>query len=132
MLLEVALSVLKSVSFDCAVCGIISLAITIIAMFIKIGSAHYLKCYDDKKAYFWKENEASLELANAALKYSIPLTLIFSFIGLAPTADDLWKVRISLIKLELASPENVKKSVIEISRIAEKLECKYLGCDNKK
>jgi hypothetical protein len=45
---------------------------------------------------------------------------------------NLWEVRIGLIKLELASPQNVQASVEEITRIGKKLECKYLGCDESK
>ncbi len=52
--------------------------------------------------------------------------LLFSFI---PSVEDLWKVRISLLKYQLASPENIEKGAEEIGRLAKKLECKYLGCE---
>lgn len=45
-----------------------------------------------------------------------------------PNVKDLWEVRIGLIKLELASPENIQKGSEEIIRLGKKLECKYLGC----
>ncbi len=49
-----------------------------------------------------------------------------------PSANDLWRARIALLKYEIAAPENVKSGAAEIERIARKLECKYLGCDEKK
>ena len=52
-------------------------------------------------------------------------------ITIIPSINDLWEIRISLIKYQLASPQNVQKGAEEIGRIAKKLECKYLGCDNE-
>jgi hypothetical protein len=49
-----------------------------------------------------------------------------------PDVNDLWRARIALVKLELASPENVQKGTEEIARIARRLECKYLGCEEEK
>lgn len=61
------------------------------------------------------------------------LTTIILFIPAAiPSVDDLWRIRIGMIKLKLASPENVEKGAAEIIRIGKKLECRYLGCDEKK
>jgi hypothetical protein len=53
-------------------------------------------------------------------------------LSVIPSVDDLWKVRIGLIKLELASPENLKGAAEVIERIGRKLECKYIGCDEEK
>lgn len=56
-------------------------------------------------------------------------------ITLAPSANDLWRTRLALVKYELASSENVQKGAAEIARIASKLECKYLGgaaCEESK
>lgn len=59
--------------------------------------------------------------------------LIFSIIPASvPDVEDLWKIRIGMIKLQLASPENVEKGAAEIIRIGHKLECRYIGCDEKK
>lgn len=58
--------------------------------------------------------------------------LVFGFLCTIPSLDDLWKVRINLIKFQLASPENLQKATETIERIGEKLECKYIGCDEKK
>lgn len=49
------------------------------------------------------------------------------FIACLPSIEDMWKIRLALLKYNLASPENVTKGSEEISRIAKKLECKYLG-----
>lgn len=61
-----------------------------------------------------------------------PVALIFLLIAVTPTVNDIWRIRIGLIKLELSSPENINKASDEIQRIGEKLECKYLGCDKEK
>jgi hypothetical protein len=62
--------------------------------------------------------------------------LIPAFISLLivciPSVEDVWKVRIGLVKLQLASPENIQKSTEVIERLGKKLECKYLGCEDKK
>lgn len=62
--------------------------------------------------------------------------LVFLCVGILlaalPSIDDLWKVRIGLIKYQLASPENISKGVDEINRISKLLECKYIGCDDDK
>lgn len=57
--------------------------------------------------------------------------LVTLFFCSFPTIDDLWKVRIALIKYRLASPENVQKGADEIASIAHKLECRYLGCKDE-
>lgn len=55
-----------------------------------------------------------------------------SLIAVLPGVDDLWKVRIGLIKLQLSSPENIQKGADVIERLGKKLECKYLGCTENK
>lgn len=66
-----------------------------------------------------------LKLAGATFLVVLPITIM-------PTVDDLWKVRIGLIKLNLASPENIQKGADVIERIGKKLECKYVGCEEAK
>lgn len=58
--------------------------------------------------------------------------LVFAFIGCIPSVDDLWKIRIGMIKLELSSPENLAQAKTAIERIGAKLECKYIGGENCK
>ena len=67
------------------------------------------------------------------VKYLIILVIVFAPFALIPDTDDLWKIRIGFIKLQLASPKNLEKGTEEIGRIAKKLECKYLGgCEEEK
>jgi len=66
------------------------------------------------------------------LKKVAPWLIPFVLIALVPSIDDIWKVRIGLIKLQLSSPENIAKGTEEITRIARKLECEYLGCKEEK
>lgn len=55
------------------------------------------------------------------------IATFFFILSATPKAEDLFRVRLALLKWELASPENVNKGVEEIQRIAKKLECKYIG-----
>jgi hypothetical protein len=59
-------------------------------------------------------------------------TAILATFATIPDVNDLWRARIALVKLELASPENVQKGTEAIERIARRLECKYLGCEEEK
>lgn len=58
--------------------------------------------------------------------------ILTGLISCVPSINDIWKVRIALVKYHLASQANISKSTETIERIAEKLECKYLGCEEKK
>lgn len=82
----------------------------------------------------WSEDadEKTLKTCKSVLKIFLPLTVLLSFVCCLPSVEDLWKVRLGLLKLELANPANVQKGAEEISRIAKKLECKYLGCEEEK
>jgi hypothetical protein len=60
--------------------------------------------------------------------------ILFAFsllVVLAPTLDDVVKMRISLIKYQLSSPQNVQSGIDTINRIGKELENKYLKDDNK-
>lgn len=70
------------------------------------------------------------------------IAIVFALLAAFPTPDDLFKVRIGLIKYQLASPENVNtiinkgdKAIDEfgesLSRILKKVEDKYLPEQNK-
>jgi hypothetical protein len=64
--------------------------------------------------------------------YSKRIFIVWSILILGavmPTIDTLWKVRIGLIKYEMASHENITQGVETLERIGKKLECKYLGCE---
>jgi len=66
------------------------------------------------------------------IKFVSGFIILSTLILAMPTVDNMFKVRLSLIKFQLASPENLNKGADEIERIAKKLECKYLGCEEKK
>jgi hypothetical protein len=55
------------------------------------------------------------------------VAITLSLLTTIPTVDSLWRVRVGLLKLELASPENVKALGGHIEEVVKKLECKHLG-----
>lgn len=55
------------------------------------------------------------------------VSLVFITLTTIPTIDSLWKMRVGLLKLELASPENMKAVGGHIEEIVKALECKHLG-----
>lgn len=57
------------------------------------------------------------------------VTFVLSILACIPDVHELWQVRISLIKLQMASPENVQGGVEAIERVGRELECKYLRND---
>lgn len=66
------------------------------------------------------------------IKRSVTLFCAGLLLAIIPTLDDLWRVRIALVKYDLAAPENVRGAAETIERIGRKLECKYLGgCEDK-
>jgi hypothetical protein len=79
-----------------------------------------------------KSAEGALLIGKKGLKITLPIFVITLSLGLIPTVDQMFKIRIGLLKLELTNKENVQVGVDEIGKIAKKLECKYLGCEEKK
>jgi hypothetical protein len=80
---------------------------------------------------------AAKDAANAAackrfFKRAAIVASISCMVSAFPDVDDIWRARITLVKMELSSPENVQKGAEEIERIAQHLECKYLGCEEEK
>lgn len=70
-----------------------------------------------------------------AFKWLAPIFVACGLVACVPDVDDLWKVRVGLIKLELSSPENIKALVnpetIEkgkdlIGKIGNDVYCKYV------
>lgn len=137
MTLEILLALLSNLSGVCAFLSVILGIIAIISIASMIFTDNEVKLIEDKpKPEDFDSNNLRklrvyLNKARLIKNYSITLFILTLFIAIAPSPFDLWKIRISLIKLELSSPENVKSSVEEISRIGKKLECKYLGCETK-
>lgn len=76
------------------------------------------------KDQVYSETYANHQAFMRVLKF-LPVVIL---LGCTPSFDKIWKVRLALIKLELSSSENVQKNLAEIHVIAEKLECKYIGC----
>jgi hypothetical protein len=103
----------------------------ILALFVN------LQCLAGITAFVWvvyrgitlmQFSTSAVEIAKVAGKREFKYWIALGLIASIPGVGDLWRVRIGLLKYQMASPENVQKGVEEIGRIAEKLECKYLGC----
>jgi hypothetical protein len=73
------------------------------------------------------DKEEGYKVCRKISKYNIPLFLIMLFAMCLPNVDDLWKVRIGLLKLELVNKTNIEAGAAVIERIGKKLECKYIG-----
>lgn len=76
----------------------------------------------------WSNKNPIAPARNWFLVSGLLLILIMSI----PSANDVWKVRVTLLKLEATKDENIKKGLSEVERVAKKIECKYLGCDGDK
>lgn len=107
-------------------------AMAFIAFLTGIGFAIALvfNCFTSGYKDEDKDAEVGFKITSKAIKIVGPICAITFILSCAPSIDDLWKVRIGLIKLHLASPENINKGVDVIERIGKKLECKYLGCED--
>jgi len=73
-------------------------------------------------------NKHAIKASREIIKYFLIATLL-GLPVLIPSPKALFNVRIGLLKWHLASPANVSKGAEHIERIAQKLECKYLGCE---
>lgn len=63
------------------------------------------------------------------IKYFVLLGMFVSL----PSPQNIWKIRINLLELELSSTENVKATTEHIEKLAQALECKYLEeCPERK
>jgi len=64
--------------------------------------------------------------------FSICITVMCLPLTWIPSPEDLWRVRINMIKYHAASPDNIEKyakyGLPHIERIVKKIECKYLDC----
>lgn len=65
-------------------------------------------------------------------KWSVICCLITGPFYAIPDMEDLWHVRINMLKFHMASPSNVeafaKNGMPHIERVAKKIECRFLGC----
>ena len=74
----------------------------------------------EKDAKWWKKYTASVT------KWLLPLWLIALIFANVPRVEDLWKIRIGLLKFGLASPTNVQGGIDHITKVGKELECRYL------
>jgi len=105
------------------ICGIVSTVI------FGIGWA---MAVDFAKDFGGEKDKARVPRFRHAFRVVVTVTAVFAVFTCIPTLDDLWRIRIALVKYELASPENVQKATETIERIGKKLECKYLGGESCK
>lgn len=65
-------------------------------------------------------------------KLWIVVTLVLVPFKAIPNMEELWHVRINMLKFHAVSPSNVeafaKNGMPHIERVAKKIECKFLGC----
>jgi hypothetical protein len=119
---EILLAILSNIKgLGCA-----GLFVSVITLFFGLPITDIGSCNYESK----ERTEAWARYRRTAKIIALSLILPSLLITILPTIDDLWKVRISLIKFEMASPENIKGGVETIERIGHKLECKYLGCES--
>lgn len=91
-------------------------------VYFVIGLITFIEDYSrDKSEPFFDKTKKKV------LLYCVLIELPLLGLFVTPSIEELWKVRISLIKLQLASPENISKGVDEITRIGKRLEERYLG-----
>ena len=98
--------------------GVVSIVICLIAMFCMMDE----KSVDEDDWAKWRRWK----------KYSVILCLITAPFHALPDTEDLWHVRISMLKFHAVSPDNIEKfaknGMPHIERVAKKIECRYLGC----
>lgn len=102
---------------------VIAVCISLVAFIIRVNVRdNWDMCYDRVKE--GAKKPAFLPVLSASF---FVVAIVTSLIAALPTANDLWHVRIALVKYELASKENLDKAVDHIDTLGKALECKYLG-----
>lgn len=111
--------------------------VTIFASFSFAGGigckvATFLK--NDKPYWSWETKESialwkarMVSVYKPLINWGLVSLCVAAPLAAMPKAEDLWSLRIALLKFHVAKPEHIEKGAAEISRIAKKLECKYLG-----
>lgn len=113
------LSVVYKVGSFCGVLGFV---------FSSIALCHAETPKEDSAEYKKNEYQSLKKVQLLFGTIALPCLLLAAI----PSVDELLKIRIALIKYELASGENISRATDVIERIGEKLECKYLGCEENK
>jgi hypothetical protein len=127
MALEILLAIAQNISsffwFIATASGVVLVVLSVALAVCSEGSGDHSKT-----------PEANKDIATVGkIWWRVFILLIISItIGSLPKVDDLWKIRVSMIKLYLASPENIKAGSETIERIAKRLECQYIGCKEDK
>ena len=129
-MIEILLAFLQNFEcFSCFVCG--AIAIILIVSFVW----QFPHKYSFESELHHQENVKLYEKVHSLNQKHFPKMavsfLFFLLIALTPSINDVWLMRIALIKYQLASPENISKATDEITRIGHLLECKYIGCNDK-
>lgn len=106
-MIELILGYVENLTIVCAILGLGGSIITGIFIFATYDMGDMGK---HRKNLFWAGS----------------ITLVLLLFSCIPSIDMVWKIRIGLIKYQLASPENVIKTTEAIERIGHELEQKYL------
>lgn len=56
-----------------------------------------------------------------------PILVISAIFNSVPSMDDMWRLRLGLMKLEIVNKENLEKLTDHASEVIKSLECKHLG-----
>lgn len=124
-MLEILLAFLNNLKIVFTICAILS---AVGVVMFSVYTFVELKINSEIRP---KEDLVKFVYAKTLLKKLVFVPIILGVLVCIPNIDDMWHVRISLIKYELASPENLSKTEAVIERIGKKLECKYLGCEKQ-
>jgi hypothetical protein len=74
-----------------------------------------------------RPNDKALPTVKYLAKFGA-ITAVSSWLAFClPRTGDMWEVRVDLIKLAVASPENIKLGIGRVNQIADEMECKYTG-----
>lgn len=97
------------------------------------GIAWAINAVDASSRYGNDQDRQRADNSRLVTKRLVMVSVVAALLACVPTLEDMWRVRIALVKYDLAAPENVKAATETIERIATKLECKYLGgCEEAK
>lgn len=126
--MEILLAAMERVQIAAVILFVLNAAV----MLGRLCNESYNIDFGDSDEIRKKKNDEYVKHRRRVFLLQSPIAVFLGLVLLVPDADDVVKMRITLIKYHLASPENVGKATETIERIGKKLECKYLGCEEKK
>lgn len=107
--------------------AIVSAIVTAVLMLMVMGNAEWSNS-DKKVEYRTDFHERAWYLTGRRWwPRALAVALASALFGSAPGPEDLWHLRVSLMKLELVSPENFNKLADHATEVVKALECKHLG-----